>query len=110
MPTEQTPAGQTSAGQTPRLCILGSYAKALVVTAARIPLTGETLSGRDYRQTFGGKGSDMAVQAARLGAAVDYLGVVGNDHFGQEFIQLLAGRASAPTVSASAPRTPRALA
>ena len=74
-----------------RVCVVGSYAKALVVTADRIPLEGETLIGRDYRQTFGGKGSDMAVQAARLGASVDYLGVIGDDDFGREFARLLEG-------------------
>ena len=47
--------------------ILGSYAKALVMTTDRIPLAGETLIGYDFRQTWGGKGSDMAVQAVRLG-------------------------------------------
>ncbi|WP_162367318.1 ribokinase [Acerihabitans arboris] len=69
--------------------ILGSYAKALVMTADRIPLAGETLIGRDFRQTWGGKGSDMAVQAVRLGARVFYSGVVGDDAFGHEFIQLM---------------------
>lgn len=69
--------------------MIGSYAKALVMTTDRIPLEGETLIGRDYRDTFGGKGSDMAVQAARLGAEVSYIGVVGNDGFGNEFIQLM---------------------
>lgn len=71
------------------VCVIGSYAKALVVTADRIPTPGETLVGWDYRQTFGGKGSDMAVQAARLGASVEYVGVVGNDAFGVEFTELL---------------------
>lgn len=69
--------------------ILGSYAKALVMTADRIPIAGETLIGHDFRQTWGGKGSDMAVQAARLGASVAYAGVVGNDVFGHEFIALM---------------------
>lgn len=69
--------------------ILGSYAKALVMTAERIPLAGETLIGDDFRQTWGGKGSDMAVQAARLGADVAYAGVVGDDTFGHEFISLM---------------------
>lgn len=69
--------------------ILGSYAKALVMTADRIPLAGETLIGRDFRQTWGGKGSDMAVQAVRLGADVAYAGVVGNDAFGHEFVALM---------------------
>ncbi len=71
------------------IVIFGSYAKALVMTATRIPTVGETLLGRDFRQTFGGKGSDMAVQAARLGAQVDYVGVVGDDTFGQEFQELM---------------------
>lgn len=69
--------------------ILGSYAKALVMTVDRIPLAGETLIGHDFRQTWGGKGSDMAVQAARLGAKVAYAGVVGDDAFGHEFISLM---------------------
>lgn len=72
-----------------KVCIIGSYAKALVMTTDRIPLAGETLIGRDYRGTYGGKGSDMAVQAARLGASVSYIGVVGNDSFGREFTELM---------------------
>ncbi len=72
-----------------KVCIIGSYAKALVMTSNRIPLSGETLIGYDYRETFGGKGSDMAVQAARLGAEVGYIGVVGKDGFGKEFIELM---------------------
>ncbi|WP_026924346.1 ribokinase [Glycomyces arizonensis] len=72
------------------VAIVGSYAKALVMTADRIPGAGETLIGRDYRETFGGKGSDMAVQAARLGAEVSYLGVVGDDAHGEEFRALMA--------------------
>lgn len=72
-----------------KVCVIGSYAKALVMTAERIPLAGETLIGRDYRETYGGKGSDMAVQAARLGAQVSYIGVVGDDAFGHEFIKLM---------------------
>lgn len=72
-----------------KVCIIGSYAKALVMTADRIPVSGETLIGYDYRETYGGKGSDMAVQAARLGAEVSYIGVVGNDSFGEEFVGLM---------------------
>ena len=73
----------------PRVGVIGSYAKALVMTADRIPVAGETLVGRHYRQTFGGKGSDMAVQAARLGASVVFVGVVGDDAFGEEFAALM---------------------
>lgn len=59
------------------------------MTVDRIPTAGETLIGWDYRETYGGKGSDMAVQAARLGAKVSYIGVVGEDAFGKEFIDLM---------------------
>jgi len=76
-------------GAAARVCVIGSYAKALVMTTDRIPVAGETLIGRDYRETFGGKGSDMAVQAARLGARVSYIGVVGDDSFGHEFGELM---------------------
>lgn len=72
-----------------RVTVLGSYAKALVMTTDRIPTVGETLLGRDYRETYGGKGSDMAVQAVRLGAQVCYLGAVGADARGEEFRDLM---------------------
>ena len=55
------------------VCIIGSYLKALVMTTDRIPVAGETLTGRDYRGTYGGKGSDMAVQSARLGAKTSFI-------------------------------------
>jgi ribokinase len=84
----------------PRVTILGSYAKAIVITADRIPLAGETIVGRDYRQEFGGKGSDMAVQAARLGADTAFVGVIGDDALGHEFLELMA----AEGVSTSAVR------
>ena len=47
-----------------KICVIGSYAKALVMTADRIPLLGETLIGYDYRETYGGKGSDMVAMGA----------------------------------------------
>lgn len=87
MPTESTDVPPERAA----VAVVGSYAKALVMTADRIPAPGETLIGRDFRGTFGGKGSDMAVQAARLGAAVSYLGVVGDDGYGAELRGLLEG-------------------
>ncbi len=71
------------------ISIIGSYAKALVMTTDHIPFEGETLMGQDYREEYGGKGSDMAVQAARLGATTHYIGVVGDDSFGKEFSSLM---------------------
>src|SRR5882724_10534126 len=79
-----------SAAHPARVVVIGSYAIALVMDVDRLPQEGETLLGRDFRQTYGGKGSDMAVQAARLGAEVHFIGRVGNDGYGREFASLLA--------------------
>jgi ribokinase len=71
-----------------KIIVVGSYIVALVMDTDRIPLKGETLIGRNFRQTFGGKGSNQAVQAARLGAEVYFVGKIGNDAFGSDFIGL----------------------
>ncbi len=69
--------------------VVGSYIVALVMDVERIPLEGETLLGRNYHTTHGGKGSNMAVCAARLGAHSAFVGKVGRDAFGEEFASLL---------------------
>ena len=74
----------------PKIVVIGSYAIALVMDVERLPCEGETLLARDFRQTYGGKGSNMAVQAARLGAEVHFVGRVGGDDFGRDFAALLA--------------------
>jgi ribokinase len=72
-----------------RVVVVGSYIVALVMDTDRLPLEGETVFGRNYHETYGGKGSNMAVAAARLGASVDFIGKVGRDAHGQAFIDLL---------------------
>ncbi len=75
--------------EQPNIILIGSYLVALVMDVDRIPVRGETVPARNFREEYGGKGSDMAVQAARLGAKVDFVGVVGNDDFGRAFIRLM---------------------
>ncbi|MDR1724250.1 MAG: ribokinase [Tannerella sp.] len=70
------------------IIVVGSYIVALVMDTDRIPMRGETLMGRNFRQTYGGKGSNQAVQAARLGAKVSFVGEIGNDSFGLDFLKL----------------------
>jgi len=77
-------------GGAARIAIIGSYAIALVMDVDRLPREGETLLARNFRQTHGGKGSNMAVQAARLGAEVSFVGCVGDDDYGRDFAALLA--------------------
>lgn len=71
------------------IVLIGSYLVALVMDVDRIPLKGETLLARNFREAYGGKGSDMAVQAARLGTPVRFVGCVGDDDFGRAFINLM---------------------
>lgn len=74
--------------ESKRIVVVGSYIVALVMDTDRIPIKGETLMGRNFRQTYGGKGSNQAVQAARLGAGVSFVGKIGNDSFGCDFVDL----------------------
>jgi ribokinase len=69
--------------------VVGSYIVALVMDVDRIPLEGETVIGRNYHTTHGGKGSNMAACAARLGAQTRFLGKIGRDAFGDGFLRLL---------------------
>ncbi len=73
----------------PSIVLIGSYLVALVMDVDRIPVKGETVLARNFREAYGGKGSDMAVQAARLGAPVNFVGCVGDDDFGRAFIRLM---------------------
>ncbi len=72
-----------------RVTIVGSYIVALVMDMDRLPVEGETVVGRNFHTTHGGKGSNMAVAAARLGAEVNFVGKIGRDGHGQSFLDLL---------------------
>jgi len=74
----------------PRVTVVGSFAVGLTLRADRFPVRGETLIGRDYDQGPGGKGSNQAVQAARLGADVQFVGVIGTDQLGDMAVKLYA--------------------
>jgi ribokinase len=66
-----------------RIAVVGSVNMDLVFRTPRMPAVGETLSGHEFRQIPGGKGANQAVAAARQGAAVSFIGRVGDDGFGQ---------------------------
>ena len=71
-----------------RVAIVGSYGVGLTVELDRVPDAGETVVGRTFRRDHGGKGSNQAVGAARLGAEVDFLTAIGDDAFGHDAIAL----------------------
>jgi ribokinase len=65
-----------------RVAVVGSYGVGLTFGVGRAPERGETLIGSSFRTDHGGKGSNQAVGAARLGAEVAFLTAVGEDAFG----------------------------
>ena len=66
------------------IVVVGSINMDLVARAARIPVTGETVQGDEFRTHPGGKGANQAVAVARLGYPVSIVGRLGTDAFGAE--------------------------
>jgi ribokinase len=67
---------------TGRIAVIGSNMVDLVTYTDRMPRKGETIEAPAFSMGFGGKGSNQAVAAARLGADVMMLTKVGDDLFG----------------------------
>ncbi|HPU13913.1 MAG TPA: ribokinase [Aeromicrobium sp.] len=72
----------------PIIAVVGSYGAGLTMRVPRVPVAGETLSGGVYSPGPGGKGSNQAIGAARLGADVTFLTAIGDDDLGQGGRQL----------------------
>jgi ribokinase len=72
------------------IALVGSINLDVVVGVERHPAPGETVIGGDRRELPGGKGANQAVAAARLGAAVAFVGRVGADDAGRRLRDGLA--------------------
>ena len=70
----------------PKIVVVGSFNMDLVIKADRRPQNGETLIGNEFGMFIGGKGSNQAISAARLGADVTMVGRLGMDTFGDTFM------------------------
>jgi ribokinase len=73
-----------------RIAVVGSYGVGLTFRVERAPERGETLVGTLFRTDHGGKGSNQAIGAARLGADGVFLTAVGEDAFGDGAFALWA--------------------
>ena len=62
---------------------MGSFIADLTVRTPRLPEWGQTVLGSGFRIGPGGKGSNQAVAAARLGGRVSFIGALGRDTFGE---------------------------
>ena len=72
----------------PRIAVLGLFAADLTSRVTRLPHWHETLEGLGATLGPGGKGSNQAIAAARLGASVSFIGKVGADPFGDMAMRL----------------------
>ena len=73
----------------PTIVVMGSLNFDLIATVSRFPNPGESLIGREFYTSSGGKGGNQAVAASRLGAETFMVGRVGDDNFGTEMLESL---------------------
>ena len=73
-----------------KIFVIGSYVEALTIRVPRLPALGESLVGHGLDMGPGGKGTNQAIAAARLGADVRLLACVGDDVFGERATRLYA--------------------
>lgn len=74
----------------PKILVVGSFMMDLIASTRRAPNGGETVIGMKFHTAPGGKGSNQAVQCARLGAHVTMVGRVGGDAFGSALLEAAA--------------------
>lgn len=73
----------------PCVHVVGSLNADYVVAVERLAMAGETVSGSDLSLFPGGKGANQALAAARLGASVRMVGLVGADQQGEFLLESL---------------------
>jgi ribokinase len=66
---------------TPKIVVVGSFVVGITFGVPRLPVLGETLMGDAFDLGAGGKGTNQAIGATRLGADVHLLACVGDDLF-----------------------------
>ena len=68
--------------------VMGIFALDVAFRTPRLPVWGETVVGSGLQMGPGGKGSNQAVAAARLGAETTFLSKIGADAFGEIALQI----------------------
>ena len=83
------------------IVILGVFVADTAYRADRAPRMGETIIGNSFALGPGGKGSNQAVAAARLGADVTFLSKLGRDPFADMALKTWAEAGVKPRVTQS---------
>lgn len=65
------------------ILIIGSINIDLVINTDILPKLGETVHGKNFMTSYGGKGANQAVAVAKLYGEADMIGAVGCDEFGK---------------------------
>ena len=81
-----------------KIAVLGVFVADLAFRAERMPQMGETLMGQSFAMNPGGKGSNQAVAAARMGADVSMITRLGRDNFAEMAAALWADAGITPKV------------
>jgi ribokinase len=71
-----------------RVVVVGSYNVGLTVVAPTLPAPGQTVLGHTFDMGPGGKGSNQAIGARRLGADVTLVVKLGRDPFAEAALEL----------------------
>ena len=71
------------------ITVVGSLNMDLMVDASSLPQPGETVRGRNFHRSPGGKGANQACAVARMGIKCALIGAVGDDPFGDELLASL---------------------
>ena len=66
------------------ITVIGSINMDLAVVMDVFPKQGETVLGQAFSTIPGGKGANQAIACAKLGSAVQFIGSVGKDRFGEQ--------------------------
>jgi len=72
------------------IVVVGQVARDLVLVVDRVPEAGGSVDVDRRRELLGGKGANIAVGLAQLGAAVALVGVVGDDLVGEQLLEQAA--------------------
>lgn len=73
-----------------KILMVGSVMMDLILTMDRAPELSESVLGEIYGNACGGKGSNAAVAASRLGAKVSVFGTLGKDGNGDVLVDMLS--------------------
>jgi ribokinase len=70
-----------------RISVIGSTNVDFIMKMPRLPKVGETITDGVFNQTYGGKGANQAVAAARAGGEITFVTCLGDDDFADKIIQ-----------------------